>query len=104
MKHVRNLSTSLGRDPDGGLFDSQVRAAITLFTLGGDTLALEASAQSGLPTTRSSACALAEPQPRAERRGALHLDQAECGTRRPDQLIRVVVAECGCGLRSGGMP
>ncbi|MER7009283.1 MarR family transcriptional regulator [Dactylosporangium sp. NPDC000555] len=34
----------LERDPDGGLFDPQVRAAMALFALGGDTLALEASA------------------------------------------------------------
>jgi DNA-binding MarR family transcriptional regulator len=44
MKHVHNAAKSLERDSDGGLFDPRVRAAMTQFTLGDDTLALEASA------------------------------------------------------------
>jgi DNA-binding MarR family transcriptional regulator len=44
MKDVPNSAKSLERDPDGGLFDPLVRAAMALFTLGNDTLALEASA------------------------------------------------------------
>ena len=38
------MAETLARDPDGSLFDPQVRAAMAQFTLGNDTLALEASA------------------------------------------------------------
>jgi len=44
MKDVDNAAKSLARDPDGDLFDPRVRAAMAQFTLGNDTLALEASA------------------------------------------------------------
>ncbi|MEV7004897.1 MarR family transcriptional regulator [Streptosporangium sp. NPDC051022] len=43
MKHVHNHSPDLAHDPEGRLFDPQVRAALAQFIGGDNTLALEAA-------------------------------------------------------------